>query len=142
MSRRRRKTILVLCLLLFISIITADRLYLSSTPEKSPENKKATTRHDIRTYHEKTFTVINVVDGDTIDINHPDPPENYTRIRLWGLDTPETKSPSHPVMYFGHQATDFTTKKTLNKKVTIYLDKNRRTRGYYGRLLAYVKLPW
>jgi micrococcal nuclease len=43
-------------------------------------------------------------------------------------------------MYFGPQAADFTTEMTLNKKVTIYLDKNRPTRGKYGRLLAYIEL--
>jgi len=43
-------------------------------------------------------------------------------------------------MYFGPQATEFTTKLALGKKVTIYLDEGNRTRGYYGRLLAYVQL--
>ncbi len=43
-------------------------------------------------------------------------------------------------MYFGPQAAEFTTKLTLGKPVQVYLDTTR-TRGYYGRLLAYVRLP-
>ena len=86
------------------------------------------------------FTVVKVVDGDTIDIDIPDANKNYTRIRLWGIDTPESKSPYSGVMYFGPEAAEFTTESALGKKVTVYLEEHR-TRGNYGRLLAYVQLP-
>jgi endonuclease YncB( thermonuclease family) len=43
-------------------------------------------------------------------------------------------------MYFGQEATDFATELALGKEVTIYLEA-ARTRGYYGRLLAYIHLP-
>lgn len=105
---------------------------------KSPEQLKA---RDFDKYHEKTFTVINVVDGDTIDIDVPDRQYRRTRIRLWGIDTPETKSPKYGVMYFGPQAAEYTNKLALGKQVTVYLDDQNRTRGKYGRLLAYVQLP-
>ncbi len=95
---------------------------------------------DLAKYHQKTFTVINVVDGDTLDIDIADGKYDKTRIRLWGVDTPESKSPKYGVMYFGPQASEFTTQLTLGKQVTVYLDSDR-TRGKYGRLLAYVKLP-
>ncbi|GAG01773.1 unnamed protein product, partial [marine sediment metagenome] len=55
-------------------------------------------------------------------------------------DTPETKHPKVGVMYFGPEATDFTTKLALGKQVTVYLEEHR-TRGKFGRLLAYVQLP-
>ncbi|MHC4222058.1 MAG: thermonuclease family protein, partial [Planctomycetota bacterium] len=63
-----------------------------------------------------------------------------TRIRLWGVDTTATKQPGKPIMYFGPEATEFTSKLTAGKEVTIYLDTQKRTRGRYGRLLAYVQL--
>ena len=92
-------------------------------------------------YHTKNFTVVNVVDGDTIDIDIPDVNDSYTRIRLWGIDTPETKNPDLGVMYFGPEAAEFARELVLGKPVTVYLDEGNNTRGKYGRLLAYVKLP-
>ena len=32
-------------------------------------------------------------------------------------------------------------KLALGEQVTVYLDEGNRTRGYYGRLLAYIQLP-
>ncbi len=43
-------------------------------------------------------------------------------------------------MYFGPEASDFAKKLALGKQVAVYLEEHR-TRGYYGRLLAYVQLP-
>lgn len=97
---------------------------------------------DRQRYQDKTATVINVVDGDTLDIDIPDPQKNkpYTRIRLWGVDTPETKRPGYPVMYYGPEATEYATKVLLNQPVTLKLEPHENTRGYYGRLLVYVIL--
>ncbi|MFZ0033581.1 MAG: thermonuclease family protein [Sedimentisphaerales bacterium] len=58
-----------------------------------------------------------------------------------GIDTPETKNPIVGVMYFGPEAAEFTKSLSLEKKGTVYLDEDNRTRDKYGRLLAYVKLP-
>jgi len=96
---------------------------------------------DLERYHGRTFTVSNVVDGDTIDIDAPDGEYERTRVRLCGIDTPESKSPKTGVMYFGPEAAEFTAKVALGRRVCIYLDEGNRTRGYYGRLLAYVQLP-
>jgi micrococcal nuclease len=85
--------------------------------------------------------VVNVVDGDTIYIDIPDSNRAHTRVRLWGVDTPETKHEQRGVMFFGPEAAEFTRKLAHGKKVQIYLDEGNRTRGKYGRLLAYVKLP-
>ena len=43
-------------------------------------------------------------------------------------------------MFFGPQASDYTTKLILDKQVTVFLDEDNNTRGKYGRLLAYVQL--
>ena len=137
MSRRNRTAIIVVAVLLVAAIIWFD--HTGHTRFVQPGSKKHIPAADIRKYHAKTFTVIYVVDGDTLDIDIPDGKYDKTRIRLWGVDTPETKSEKYGVMYFGPQASEFTTKVALGKKVTVYLD-SARTRGKYGRLLAYVKL--
>lgn len=56
--------------------------------------------------------VVNVVDGDTIDVILRN---KKTRIRLLGVDTPETVHPQKAVEKFGKEASDFT-KKILNGK--------------------------
>lgn len=96
---------------------------------------------DISVYNQNFFFVVKVVDGDTIDIDHPDRGYRTTRIRLLGIDTPETaKSPSGEA-YFGPQASEFTRKAALGKRVKVILDIRHHLRGRYGRLLAYVELP-
>jgi micrococcal nuclease len=95
---------------------------------------------DVEKYHLKSFPVVHVVDGDTLDINCPDGAYPHTRIRLWGVDTPETVEPNAPVGHFGPQATQFTKDAALDQTVTLELDR-RQTRDKYNRLLAYVFLP-
>ncbi|MDH4203821.1 MAG: thermonuclease family protein [Phycisphaerae bacterium] len=96
---------------------------------------------DFQKYHRKTFTVLEVIDGDTIDINIPDGKHEDTRIRLIGVDTPETKHPTVGLMYYGPEATQYTMRQALGKQVTILLDTVSDQRDRYGRLLAYVVLP-
>ena len=140
MSKRRRTAVFVLCLLLLVVLIWLDHSPVSRRWQSQPQTSEQATALDFKKYHAKTFTILNVVDGDTIDIDVPDGNGNYTRIRLWGVDTPETKNPKTGEMYFGPQAAEFTTELVLGKQVTVYLEEHR-TRGYYGRLLAYVQLP-
>ena len=91
-------------------------------------------------YHEKTFRVVKVVDGDTLDVDIPDGDHDSTRIRLWGVDTPETVKPDTPVQHYGPEATRFVRRAADCGSVTLRLNETR-TRGKFGRLLAYVILP-
>jgi len=98
------------------------------------------TNSDFEKYHSNTFTVTNVIDGDTLDINCRDNQNSNTRIRLIGIDTPEINTESGD-MYFAREASDFARKTSLGKHVTVYLDEKENTRDIYGRLLAYILLP-
>ena len=141
MSRRRKNCIVFLCLLAVVFLIWLDHSLIGrgwQLPAKSEEQAKAS---DLEKYHGKTFTAVNVIDGDTFDIDIPDSQSECTRIRLLGIDTPEAKSEQTGVMYFGPEAEEFTKKLALGKSVAVYLDAPNPTRGKYGRLLAYVKLP-
>jgi micrococcal nuclease len=82
------------------------------------------------------------VDGDTVHITLENPPaglNNVEKIRMIGVDTPETVHPSKDVEYFGKEASDFTKKALLGKDVYIALDWD--TRDKYDRLLAYIYMP-
>jgi len=141
MSKRKRAGIIVLSLLAVVLFVWLDHCYIRGKWQSQPKSEEQVKAYDFQKYHNKTFTVVNVVDGDTIDIDIPDGNNIYTRIRLWGIDTPETKQPNFGVMYFGPEAAEFAGKLVLGKPVMVYLDEGNNTRGKYGRLLAYVKLP-
>lgn len=92
---------------------------------------------DFHRYNNKNFRVHRVIDGDTIDLDTPDANRPYTRVRLWGVDTPETKAPGKPIAYFGPQATAFAEKMVASQTVTIEIEPEN-SRGKYGRLLGFV----
>lgn len=94
---------------------------------------------DFRKYHGKVVRVVKVVDGDTLDVDLPDGKRRTTRIRLWGVDTPEVVKPDTPPQHFGPEASAFTKRLCEGRRVKLELDPDR-TRGKYGRLLAYVLL--
>lgn len=128
MKRRILTTVFVL--LIGAGLIVLDRLGLLGTQTNS----------DYEKYHDRTFAVVRVIDGDTFDIDIPDGKYESTRIRLWGVDTPETVKPDSPVEHFGPEASRFTKQQCLNKTVRLELLPDK-TRGKHGRLLAYVYFP-
>ncbi|MCK4850098.1 MAG: thermonuclease family protein [Phycisphaerae bacterium] len=113
----------LLGLLLVLALIGRDRQSLQSG--------------DFRRYNNKQFQVHQVIDGDTIDLDSPDGDKLYTRVRLWGVDTPETKAPGKPLGYFGREATAFTEEMVAGRTVIIEID-GEKTRGKFGRLLGFV----
>ncbi len=72
-----------------------------------------------------------VVDGDTIEVTGGE------RVRLIGIDTPETKAPDRPVGCFGAEASRFTAG-VIPPGTTVRLVGDAEQRDQYGRLLAYV----
>jgi micrococcal nuclease len=140
MSKRRRTGIIVLCLLVTTLLVRLDRCLHNRGWLPESISAQQTSVHDIEKYHGKTFVAVNVIDGDTIDVNVPDGQSEYTRIRLLGIDAPETHSETLGEMYFSGRATRSTEQLTLGKSIAVYLDKPDPTRGKYGRLLTYVKL--
>jgi micrococcal nuclease len=97
---------------------------------------------DLLKYGGKTFTVVKVVDGDTLDIGIPDGQYTHTRIRFWGIDAPETHDPRKPgfVGFFGPEASEFVRQQTLHKTVRIEMEPEKGTRDKYHRLLAWIYL--
>ena len=78
--------------------------------------------------------VLYVSDGDTIGVTIDGVEE---RVRLIGIDTPETKKPDNPVECFGPEASAFTAA-LLPVGTDLYLERDVEARDPYGRLLAYV----
>jgi micrococcal nuclease len=79
-------------------------------------------------------TVVRVIDGDTIDVRIG---HRVVRIRLLGIDTPETKDPRKPVQCFGAEASRRTAE-LLPAGTIVQLEADRETHDAFGRTLAYV----
>ncbi|UCE49253.1 MAG: thermonuclease family protein [Phycisphaerales bacterium] len=141
MSRRRRTGLILLCLLSLALVVLFDNSLARRRRRWRSVSGEQTNLADHADYHGKKFVVKNVVDGDTIDIEVSDSRREHTRIRLLGVDAPETGGKNSAAMHYAYEAAAFTRQATLGKSVTIYLDSPGPTRGKYGRLLAYVKLP-
>jgi micrococcal nuclease len=140
-SRRRRNVVAAICTLAAMALCVLDHSCASRAPSRPAQTAESQNSLDFQKYHGRQFSVVKVVDGDTLDIDIPDANYSHTRIRLWGVDTPETKDPRTGPMYFGKEASEFATKLAFGKQVTIFLEKDRKTRDKYRRLLAYIQLP-
>jgi micrococcal nuclease len=101
----------------------------------------------------RTATVVDVVDGDTIDVRFDD--GTTDRIRLLGVDTPEVHTEIAPAEYegipdteagrscldtWGDRASEFATERLAGRTVTVVTDPVADRRGGYDRLLAYVEV--
>jgi micrococcal nuclease len=124
----RRRPVLTLVVLLLGGLIIYERGFGVLGQED-----------DYTRYHDKMFEVVAVVDGDTFDIDVPDGAHSATRIRLWGVDAPEVSGSRAGEMHYGAEAAAFAKRRLLGRAVRLVLSPDK-TRGKYGRLLAYVYL--
>ncbi len=85
----------------------------------------------------RTARVIRVIDGDTIEADFGSLIE---RVRLIGIDTPETVDPEKPVQCFGPEASAETNRLLSGKTVELESDPSQAVRDKYGRILSYVFL--
>ncbi|HKG37479.1 MAG TPA: thermonuclease family protein [Conexibacter sp.] len=76
-----------------------------------------------------------VIDGDTIVVQIDGGEE---RVRLIGIDTPETVKPNTPVQCFGPQAHDLNARLLGGSGTPLTLRFDRELHDRYDRLLAYV----
>src|SRR6201991_4472598 len=83
-----------------------------------------------------TATVLKIVDGDTVDIR--DDVRGRLRVRLLGIDTPETKKPGYTVGCWGPEATEFAKSTMLDQRVALVPDPTQDRTDRYGRTLAYL----
>jgi micrococcal nuclease len=76
--------------------------------------------------------VVRTVDGDTVVL------DGNEKVRLIGINTPESVDPRRPVQPFGKEAAAFTRRLLEGRRVRVERDVEPRDR--YGRSLAYLHL--
>jgi endonuclease YncB( thermonuclease family) len=74
--------------------------------------------------------------GTPVDI--VDDVRGRLRIRLLGIDTPETKKPGYTVGCWGPQATEFAKSTLLGQRVAFVTDPSQGMYDRFGRTLAYL----
>ena len=79
--------------------------------------------------------VVHVVDGDTIVVSDKG---KDVKVRLVGVDTPETVHPTKPVEHYGKEASRFTENLLKGEKVYLVSEPLPGALDRYGRTLAYV----
>jgi micrococcal nuclease len=105
---------------LLLLILVVARNYWSEPPGSVPTQPPAM----------GTFDVVRVVDGDTI-LFAP-----HIRVRLIGVNAPESVKPDSPVEPFGPEASQFT--REFLRGGTARLEYDRERVDQYDRQLAYV----
>lgn len=81
------------------------------------------------------YCVEHVVDGDTLDLNMDG---KRVRVRLIGINTPETVDPRRAVECFGKEASNRAKEILSGKWVSVESDPSQDAYDKYGRKLLYV----
>lgn len=102
-----------------------------SSPKKTPQAPAPVALEANGMYYVR---VVRVIDGDTIEVAFSE--TRKEKVRLIGVDTPETVHPKKAVQRYGKEASDYTKKELADKKVWLQLDV--QVRDKYQRLLGYV----
>lgn len=125
-------------ILYFISsILSPYSLYLF--PASNSEKEKSFFINDLKF----DYKVVSVIDGDTLDIERLDGNKVFNmdkimRVRLIGINTPETVDPRKPVECFGKESSKYLKDLANGKIAAIELDDSQGFLDKYNRILAYV----
>ncbi len=114
---------------------TGDLSPLAPPPEAAPAGVDLTAPPADA---EGPFPVVRVVDGDTLIVARP---EGETRVRVIGIDTPESVAPDRPVECFGPEAAQRAEQLLAGTSVMVQGDPTQDRTDTYGRELDYVWLP-
>lgn len=104
---------------------------IAISPNEQPDSLK-------RENSSPLYPIVRVIDGDTVDVNIDG---NISRIRLIGVNTPESVDPRKTVECFGKEASQFVKSSLEGKSVSLESDSSQSDRDKFGRLLRYIILP-
>ncbi len=142
-----------LCFLIFFVVFFLFSIYLNKIEKVNTRTEKTEKNIDIlpevkkETENKQNFSikapsnlkekykVVKVIDGDTVDVLIDGKVE---RLRLIGINTPETLDPRKPVECFGIEASNKAKELLTDKYVFLESDPSQGERDKYQRLLRYV----
>ncbi len=110
---------------------------ITSTSSVQKAFEVSTTRQNVDI---SNATITRVVDGDTV-IAAIDGEAGEQKIRLLGINTPETVDPRKPVECFGREASNYAKKLLTGLRVLLVADPEADETDKYNRLLRNLYLP-
>lgn len=142
LSRKQKRILQLISLIITVILIYGSsrfpqlNTYLPSpTPSPQAGTVAGTIQEASPSATSTMALVTKVIDGDTLEVSVSG---QLKKLRLIGIDTPETVDPRRPVECFGKEASA-KTKELLGGKEVI-LEKDVSETDRYGRLLRYVYL--
>ncbi|MDO4550994.1 MAG: thermonuclease family protein [Planctomycetia bacterium] len=133
--------ILIGCILgiLYDQFILKSDILPSSEENQSVRDETLT--GGILTLAPGTYRVKRVIDGDTLLLDGASLGASQNpRIRLLGVNTPETVKQGHPVEPFGPEASAYTKSRIEQNQFIIRLEFDEDPTDKYGRFLGYIWL--
>lgn len=123
-----------------VSVVSKDDLSVKDAEEITVgvETVSLTPSETPTRIQEMLLKVTKVVDGDTIDVEING---EVKRLRLIGINTPETVDPRTKVECFGKEASSKAKELLEGGFVSLESDESQGERDKYGRLLRYIFLP-
>jgi len=111
--------------------------------ENSTEDKDVKDNVNLNSGLDFNYKVSKVIDGDTLEIKNLDGSKmsngkEEIKIRLIGINTPESVDPRKPVECFGKEASDYAKNLALGREVALEIDDSQSLIDKYGRQLAYI----
>ncbi|WP_409341095.1 thermonuclease family protein [Paenibacillus sp. MBLB4367] len=120
----------LIALLLAVALVGCSAKTQTSSSDESFPNRIWKEYPQLKDRPMTKAVVKRVVDGDTFET------EKKEKVRLIGVNTPETVKPNSPVEAFGKEASKYTKDQLTGK--TVYLFKDTGDKDKYSRLLRYV----
>jgi micrococcal nuclease len=119
------------------SVLPSETRSSEAVPSEEPSTPEAPDR-GLPASARGPYPVTRVVDGDTIWVRAGG---QRVKVRLIGMDTPETVAPNEPVACFGPEASARAEQLLSGTDVYLELDPSQGELDRYGRTLAYVWMP-
>ena len=122
--------------LLLISF-ALSKYFPADVPKKEVLSQNVTPMPQQTSGEDGQAKIEKVVDGDTVNVLIDGKNE---KVRIIGINTPETVDPRKPVECFGREASDRAKSILSGQTVKLVDDPTQDNRDKYGRLLRYVFL--
>lgn len=132
LARRKRLIFSLVIFLLLVVYQNIGDLHVEDEKKKVPE---ATSEKKSPQSKIQQAQVIRVIDGDTIEVLLENKKE---KVRVIGIDAPETVDPRQTVECFGKEASNFAKTFLDGETGMLESDPTQADKDNYGRLLRYV----
>lgn len=125
-KKRLLKVLIAFVVTAFLLLLTVQNQSVLSTPRFLEANQPG------------LYKVTSFYDGDTLEVDMNGIKE---KVRLIGVDTPETHDPRKTVQCYGKAASGYTKNLIGSSRIRLESDPINTNRDRYNRLLRYVYLP-